>query len=242
MEHDIRISQGQSMLAEMLADDIVKMVGANKTYINPFSLALSGGRTPDLLFSVLGKKYNDEKLWKNTAFFWVDERCVPPDDPESNFRKAFELFFKKTDIDHSRIHRIRGEDNPVQEAGRYSAEIAENTVLRNGWPLFNLVLLGLGEDGHTASIFPGNEKLFESSVVCEVARHPVTLQERVTITGRVINNAELVFFLAAGRSKAQIVSKILLGSADNELFPASLVKPVNGKVVWYLDQEAADEL
>ena len=135
---------------------------------------------------------------------------------------------EKIDIPSSNIHRIKGEDDPEKEALRYSEEISACTAKRDGLPLFDLIMLGLGEDGHTASIFPGHKELFNSDKICEVAVHPVTLQKRITLTGRVINNAESVTFLVTGKKKAEIVEKIIKKSSSAINFPASYIVPVYG--------------
>jgi 6-phosphogluconolactonase len=242
MGNEIKIFPTQESLAESLADDICELIYKLSGNSSSFTIALSGGKTPDLLFSVLGKKYNQSEIWRYVSFFWVDERCVPPDDEESNFKKAHDLFFSRTNINQGRIFRIRGENDPVSEAERYSGVISENTTHKRGLPSFSLILLGLGEDGHTASIFPGNEILFKSARVCETAMHPVTGQKRVTLTGPVLNNADCIIFLAAGQNKSQIVKKILKGDESEKSFPASFIKPVDGSLIWYLDTGAASLL
>jgi len=239
MISDKRIFPTQESLAESLANYICEMINSQAVNNEFFTIALSGGKTPDLLFSVLGNKYNDKDLWKNVRFFWVDERCVPPEDEESNFRKAHDLFFGKTGIDKGKIFRIRGENDPIPEAERYSEVISENTTHKRGLPSFSLILLGLGEDGHTASIFPGKEILFRSGRICDVAVHPVTGQKRITLTGPVLNNAENVFFLASGINKAVMVKKILKGDESETRLPASYINPVDGNLIWYLDSNAA---
>jgi len=242
MRRDIRIFPTQESLAESLAGHVCELINNHSLDGSYFTIALSGGKTPDLLFSVLGNKYNDENLWKNVRLFWVDERCVPPDNEESNYRKAHDLFFSKTGIDKGRIFRIRGEIDPVTEAERYSEVISENTTHKRGQPSFSLILLGLGEDGHTASIFPGNEILFKSERICTVAVHPVTGQKRITLTGPVLNNAENVFFHASGKNKAVMVKKILKCDKSETRLPASYVNPIGGKLIWYLDTAAASLL
>jgi 6-phosphogluconolactonase len=242
MKSGIKIFQTQKILAESLAEDICELINNKSRGGSFFTLALSGGKTPDLLFSILGEKNKDIHLWKNVRFFWVDERCVPPDDEQSNFRKASALFLSKQGIDPGCIFRIRGENDPVQEAERYSVVISEYTKYKRGLPSFDLVLLGLGEDGHTASIFPGNEMLFKSERICETAVHPVTGQNRVTLTGRVLNNAEMVIFLAAGKNKAGMVRHIIKDGDSGTKFPASYINPVSGKLIWYLDSDSASLL
>jgi len=238
----IRLFPTPEVLAESLALDLVNQIKDADTSVNPFTIALSGGNTPGLLFSVLGERYARAVSWEKIHFFWVDERCVPPGNPESNYGMTNEVFLRKIDIHQENIHRIRGEDDPGKEAERYSGEINEFTIQKNGLPLFNVMLLGLGEDGHTASVFPGNEKLFVTDKICVVAVHPLTGQKRITITGRVINNSSEIIFMVTGKNKAGIVNNIV-GKGDNKKqFPASYVKPVQGRVMWYLDRDAGSML
>jgi 6-phosphogluconolactonase len=238
MNASIKIFPTPLALAESLALELVNQINDTSAERLPFSIALSGGNTPKLLFSVLGDKFSSSVNWNNVHLFWVDERCVPPDDPESNFGMTKKALLSKTIIPEGNIHRIHGEDDPEKEAERYSDEIMSFTVKRNGLPFFNIMLLGLGEDGHTASIFPGNEKLFLTDKICTSAVHPITGQERITITGKVINNAANVIFIVTGKNKAGIVNNIA-GQHDNKRqFPASFVKPSDGRVFWYLDEPA----
>jgi 6-phosphogluconolactonase len=150
--------------------------------------------------------------------------------------------FDKIEISASNIHRIKGEENPANEAVRYSDEILSFSQKRNGLPLFDLFILGLGDDGHTASIFPGNLELLNSEKICDVASHPVTNQKRITITGRVINNASKVVFLVTGKKKSEIVEKIINNRAEALAFPASYIAPADGMLIWYVDKESASLL
>ncbi len=145
-----------SELAEKFAYEMTRMITESVKNSATFTVALSGGSTPELLFTVLGGNYAESVDWKYVHFFWGDERCVPPGNPESNFGMAQKEFLGRIDIPSINIHRIRGEDDPENEAVRYSDEILMFAANRDGLPLFDLILLGLGEDGHTASIFPGH--------------------------------------------------------------------------------------
>jgi len=238
MERVIKIFPIQKILAESLALDLVNMINENKDSNFPFTIALSGGNTPGLLFSVMANQHRDAVDWNKVHFFWVDERCVPPDNKESNFGMTHKVFLGKIKIPKDNIHRIRGEDSPEKEAERYSEELKHFTTKRNGIPFFDIILLGLGEDGHTASVFPGNEKLFQSDSICTTALHPATGNTRLTITGKVINNTRQIIFIVTGRNKAEIVRKIIDGKGAEKHFPASYVIPVDGSIIWYLDAPA----
>ena len=238
MNREIKIYSTPHDLALGFAEDIVKMIDRSASDKKTFTIALSGGNTPKLLFLILADKYSESVPWNYIHFFWGDERCVPPDHSESNFGVAKIMLFDKIIIPAGNIHRIFGENDTAAEAIRYSEEIEVFTRERDGWPVFDFVILGLGEDGHTASIFPGNNQLLDSEKKCEVAVHPVTQQKRLTITGRVINNAENIVFLVAGRSKAEVVSDII-ERPHKVSYPAAGIRPGSGMLTWYLDSEAA---
>lgn len=206
-----------------------------------FTIALSGGLTPKLIFNYLIKDYSDKIDWKKIKLFWGDERCVPTNHNESNFKMTYESLLCKISIPEENIFRIYGEGDPIKEADRYSEIIKNNVHTENGLPSFNLILLGLGEDGHTASIFPNQLALFYSDDLYTITKHPQSKQNRITVTGKVINNAKRVVFLVTGGNKAQIVAEII--NADNgKILPATLVTPSNGELVWMLDVSAAQLL
>jgi 6-phosphogluconolactonase len=238
LDKSIKIFLSPYELAEKFAEELVKTITESAKKRKIFSIALSGGSTPQLLFSVLGDHFSKSAPWEYVQFFWGDERCVPPDSRESNYGMAMRKFLEKIKIPASNIHRIIGESDPEKEAYRYSEEISEYTVKRDGMPIFDLIILGLGEDGHTASIFPGNKELLDSSKICEVAVHPSTLQKRITLTGRVINNADFVNFLVTGAKKADIVEKIINKNPVAINFPAYFIVPVYGELRWLIDKEA----
>jgi 6-phosphogluconolactonase len=241
MDPVVKIFSTPMDLAEGFAGEFAAMVNEAAFMKRPFRVALSGGTTPKLLFTILGTRYVDSISWDHVHFFWGDERCVSPDDPESNYGMTRSVLLGKIKIPEINIHRIMGENDPYNEAGRYSDEISAFTVSRNGWPSFDLILLGLGDDGHTASIFPGNNSLFQSEKIGEAVVHPKSHQGRVTITGKVINNAERIVFLVTGENKAPVVSGILK-NMEKTHYPAAQVRPVSGTIKWYLDEKAASLL
>jgi 6-phosphogluconolactonase len=238
VDKQIRIFPTSYELAEKFAEELVSLINESAERDNQFTVALSGGTTPELLFSVLGDHFSKSVQWKSVQFFWGDERCVPADSSESNFGMTKRKLFDKIVIPSSNIHRIIGENDPELEAIRYSEEISSNTRKRNGLPVFDLVILGLGDDGHTASLFPDRPELFASDKICEVAVHPLTHQRRITITGRVLNNAEAIVFLATGTKKAAVIETILKKGLSAQNLPAYYIVPVNGTLTWYIDKEA----
>ena len=202
-------------------------------------LALSGGSTPKVLFRHWADQYSEKIDWEKIHFFWGDERCVPPDHEESNFRMAYELLLKPLNIPEGHIHRIRGEAAPEAEAERYGQVLKQHLPARRNLPAFDIVLLGMGEDGHTASIFPNQMELLTESAPCAVATHPETGQQRITLTGPVLNNASEVVFLVTGPGKAEKVKEIIENGAHSLRYPAAHVAPKEGKLQWYLDEAAA---
>jgi 6-phosphogluconolactonase len=234
----IKIYSTPRELAENFARELVSRIDESAKNNKHFTMALSGGSTPEILFTLLRDNYARSVPWEYVQIFWGDERCVPPKNSESNFGMTKKQLLEKIKIPSLNVHRIKGEDDPEEEASRYSEEISLHTGIRDGVPLFDLVLLGLGEDGHTASIFPGHLELLDSKKICEVTFHPVTLQKRITLTGRVINNADWVAFLVTGKKKQVVVRKILEKDPASLNYPASFIFPVYGRLCWFLDKEA----
>ena len=239
MKKNLHIFKSPEELANEFASRLMNWVETHSG--NEFHLAISGGKTPDLLFDILAGKYADSVLWQKLHFWWVDERMVPAAHPESNFRIANKLLFSKISIPEENIHRMKGENAPEEEAFSYSAQIQEKLPFENGWPVFDLILLGMGDDGHTASIFPDQMELLVSEKICEVAAHPVSGQKRVTLTGKVINTATKVSVLVTGKSKADRLSEIFLHQESAKLLPAAHIQPLGGQLEWYVD-EAASQL
>ena len=231
------IADSPTQLAQDFAQYFADWV-AGKERVN---IALSGGSTPGKLFRLWGEGYGPDIDWEHIHFFWGDERCVPPDDPESNYKMAYDLFLEPLSVPYCNIHRIKGEMPAEAEAGRYAEELEEELPTENGYPVFDMVLLGLGSDGHTASVFPDQMQLLDAEDTCAVAQHPVSGQQRVTLTGRVLNNAREVVFLITGKGKQERVREILNQEEVAGQYPASHVRPTNGKLMWYLDRAAAEK-
>ena len=202
-----------------------------------FAVALSGGATPRGLYALLGSTPFCEKTeWKRTHIFWADERCVPGDHPESNFKLAVDEFLSKIIIPKENIHRIKGEEGPGRAAQDYEEEL--RSFFGPAFPVFDLIILGAGEDGHTASLFPGSASLHERArFALPVHLEPPKL-DRVTLTLPVLDHAAEVLFLASGRAKAGIVHAIL-ENGNPMHYPAGLVRPVRGSITWFIDRQAA---
>jgi len=231
----IIISKYPAEFSEEFARILVDGLKSSGEY---FHIALSGGSTPKLLYKFLAENYKSKIEWSKIKIFWGDERCVPPDDPESNYKMTRDSLLSEIEIPDKNVFRIEGENDPSEEAARYSGILARNIPQLNNLPEFDLVLLGLGEDGHTASIFSNSLQLFESKNLCVAAEHPGTHQKRITITGPVINNAKQVVFLATGSGKSSVVDIIINKKNGFDKLPAAYVNPHHGDLIWLLDDDA----
>lgn len=235
---ELKIYKDKYEVAEQFSAYFVEKVATADT----FHVALSGGSTPKIVFDVLAEKFADQVDWDKVHFYWGDERCVPPTDAESNYKMTVEHLFSKIDVPHENINRILGEKDPNSEAMRYANLLEIDLDRVEDTPQFDLVILGMGDDGHTASIFPHEIELWNAEDHCVVATHPDSGQKRVSINGKVINTAKEVAFLVTGTSKAEKVEAIIEKKEGSEVYPASLVNPKSGKLVWFLDEEAAAKL
>lgn len=227
------ISKGALATAQAFADFLAQKVSEN----NIVHIALSGGSTPKILFELLADEYDEDIDWEKLHFWWGDERCVPPTDNDSNYKMTKELLFDSISIKDSQIHRVLGENEPQEEANRYGEEILKHLPIVNGLPQFDIIMLGMGGDGHTASIFPHEMSLLEDKAICGVANHPESGQKRVTLNGPVINNAQDISFLVTGEGKTEKVDEIFNQKEGYLSYPAAHFNGEN--VVWYLDDSAA---
>jgi 6-phosphogluconolactonase len=210
-----------------------------------FAVALSGGRTPRGLYSLLaeGADYRDRIPWRAIHFFFGDERCVPPDHPDSNFRMAKEAMLSKLDIPEENIHRIRAELPAARAAEEYEEELRRFFSLAEGQaPNFDLVLLGMGADGHTASLFPGTDALQERRRLVLAVWAAKLGAFRITLTPPALNAPELVLFLVAGADKAVALEAVLEGRPEPDRYPAQAIQPPHGSLIWLIERAAASRL
>lgn len=235
MKRHIEILDTKALVAEAFCEFLKKELEGRASY----HIALSGGSTPKGVFDLLATPRYSDLDWSKVYLYWGDERCVPPTDNESNYKMTKDHLLSKVSIPETNIHRIHGEEIPSQEASRYGKIIEESVSEVDGIPQFDLVMLGLGDDGHTVSIFPDQIALWDSPKNCEVATHPESGQKRITITGRLVNHAKKVAFLVTGTAKADRVREIIQEEGEYQVYPASKVKPTSGEVYWFLDTEAA---
>lgn len=227
------------------ADDVVQSLARDfKAFAEmgrPIHISLSGGSTPKKLFAYLASQYAEDINWQNLHFWWGDERCVAPDDAESNFGEANALLFSKVNIPSENIHRILGENSPEQEAARFAGEMAQVIPCEQGVPVFDWILLGVGGDGHTASLFPGQTNYDEEKLAI-VASHPESGQQRVSKSARVLRAAKRLSYLVLGAGKEDIVYEIHTTPARDLPYPAANVESDNGLTEWYLDAAAAKKI
>ncbi len=230
--------EGLSLAAAEYFILLAKRITASR---DRFAVALSGGSTPQRFYSLLGASmYHDAVEWSRVHVFWADERCVPQGHPESNYRLAHDAFLSRIPVPADNVHRIRGEEEPGKAAQAYEEEL-RNIFGASDAAVFDLIILGAGTDGHTASLFPGSAALDEK----ERLAVPVYLEgpkmSRVTLTLAVLNRAARVLFLASGRAKADVVRDIIEGGGSRH-YPAGQVRPPDGNVLWFIDKQAAGGL
>jgi 6-phosphogluconolactonase len=199
------------------------------------NIALSGGSSPSVLFSLWNGEYRELILWDKVRFFWVDERMVSPDHEESNYGNAKRELLDKVPLPAGSVHRIIGENDPAEEAIRYSNLVSSLLPVKEGFPVFDLVLLGIGEDGHTSSIFPGQEDLLVFPQPYAPSVNPYSGQRRVAMTGNTILLASNVVFYLNGSSKQPILEKVMQKGASN-LYPAAWILEKIGKESVFHDQ------
>ena len=206
-------------------------------------IAISGGSTPKSMFQLLAdpaQPYLNDIPWARLQLFWVDERCVPPDNPESNYGMTKAAMLDKVPLPDANIHRMEGELDPEEAASRYESEIRNTFKLEGAQtPTFDLILLGLGPDGHTASLFPHTEGLNEMARIV-IPNHVIQKETwRITLTWPVIVQGREVAFLIEGKEKQEMVRTVFTGGYDPDTYPAQLIRPASGSLTLLLDQPAA---
>jgi 6-phosphogluconolactonase len=218
----------------MIASGIRRLAGDSC-----FSVFLSGGSSPREVFEYLSTAKEHFIDWSKVRIFWGDERCIPPDHQDSNFKMAKEALLDRIAIPASNIYRIKGEEDPESQACEYETLVSELVPSVNGIPAADLFMLGLGSDGHTASIFPDNLAQFSSRSLFIPSINPISQQLRISATGTLINQSKNVVFMATGAAKAARVAQIIEKQPGWEQLPAAHVNPRSGNLFWMLDQEAA---
>jgi 6-phosphogluconolactonase len=233
MKPEIVVLPDPAALAREATDRVVALARSAIATGGRFTVALSGGSTPKALYEQL---VSQPIAWKQVHIFWGDERCVPPDHPDSNYGMAQRALLSHIDIPAQNVHRLKGEIDPTQAAQQYETEL--RSVL-GAQPRFDLILLGMGPEGHTASLFPGTPALHERQrwVMAQYVDKPQA--NRLTLTPPIINHAANVIFLIAGHDKAATLQAVWHGPHEPDRFPAQIVAPTTGRVIWLVDRAAA---
>ncbi|MHB8140377.1 MAG: 6-phosphogluconolactonase [Vulcanimicrobiaceae bacterium] len=231
-----------------VCDDATKLAAATAAYIvtrardaiakrGNFALALSGGETPRATYELLASTpYRDRIAWEYVEIFFGDERCVPPADARSNYAMARQALLDAVPLSAGSVYRMCGELDPTLAANHYAALLADRLGRP---PIIDLMLLGLGPDGHTASLFPGSDPTNEDEALVRALYVEKLAMWRLTVTPRVINAARAVAFIAQGDAKAQALAAVRMGPWDPKTYPAQIVAPTNGQLIWFVDEAAA---
>jgi 6-phosphogluconolactonase len=245
-QREVYILKDNAAIARRAAEEFVKMAQSAVQQHGSFSVALSGGSTPKLLYALLATdpELRGKLPWDKMQMFFGDERHVGPDDPQSNFKMASETMFNKAPLKPEQIHRMKGEHADAEKAAQeYEQELRTHFHLREKeLPHFDLVLAGMGDEGHTLSLFPGTKALHPEGRA--VVRNWVgkLATDRITMTAPAANNAGMILFMVAGKDKAPALKAVLEGPYEPDQLPAQLLQPTNGKLLWLVDQAAGSML
>jgi 6-phosphogluconolactonase len=242
MKYKIRIFKDSEALSRDAAGLFVKQAQKSIAERGQFLTALNGGNTPTRLFQLLATEYRDQVNWDQVHVFWGDERCVPPDDPGSNYWQAKDVLLSHVPIPELNIHRVKGELKPVDASKEYALTLKKFALPPLEFPRFDLILLGMGEDGHTASLFPGSPVDVTEATLPVTAHYQDRPANRVSLTQLVFNQAQMVAFMATGEKKAATLAEVLSDRYDPELYPAQRIEPKHGNLIWFVDEEAAGKL
>ena len=241
---EIEIFPDAAQLAARAAEQFNALAAYSIRKRGRFVVALSGGSTPKAMNALLATTYTNRVDWANVFVFWSDDRCVSPEDPESNYGNARASLLINVPIPPENIHRVYGELTPEHAAQQYEEELRAFFAGKST-PRFDLILLGLGDDGHTASLFPGTPGIRENSRWAVSVKHtepPLPLVDRVTFTPPLINAAANVTFLVTGAAKAERLRQVLRDPYSPDTLPAQVVRPKDGKLFWFLDEAVAAKI
>lgn len=237
---DFNVYDDARQLANALADAIVDCARDAIAARGAFFVALAGGTTPKAAYALLAEEpRNGEVDWKNVFAYFSDERCVPPEDERSNYRSARDTLLAKVPIPGANVRRMRGEDPPAQAAKAYAQQLRDAC---GELPRLDLVLLGMGPDGHTASLFPGSDPLTDDAALVRAPFVEQAQMYRLTVTPRVINAARSVAIATEGPAKAEVLARVREGAYDPCTLPIQIVAPTGGRLLWLVDRAAASKL
>lgn len=242
MKSDIRIFKDSEKLSHHAARLFVEQSAQATKERGRFLAALNGGSTPARLLQLLATEYHDEVNWGAVHVFWGDERCVPQDEPGSSYGQARDMLLSHVSIPDSNIHRVKGELEPAEASRDYAHTLSGFASPPFEFPRFDLVYLGMGEDGHTASLFPGSPVDVTEPTLPVTANYQDRPANRVTMTPPVFNQARLVVFMATGEKKANTLAEVLSDRYNPSLYPAQRIEPKDGPQIWLVDEDAAAKL
>ena len=244
MKPEVRIFNDLEGLSRAAANLFIEQAEQSISERNRFLVALNGGSTPTRLFQLLATDEHEKADWSKVHIFWGDERCVPPDDAGSSYGQARDTLLSHILIPDSNIHRIRGELGPVEASKEYSLILREFSSPPFQYPRFDLVYLGMGEDGHTASLFPGSSLDVAEPTMPVTAHYQDRPAHRVTLTPIVFNAAHMIVFMATGEKKAKPLAEVLSDTHTRNpaQYPAQRIDPKEGRLIWLVDEAAASRL
>jgi len=239
MKH-IKFHSNPGSLAESVVRQFIKLGEDAILKKGIFSTALAGGSTPKAAYELLSSREFATQLdWSKVQIFWGDERCVPPDHPDSNYLMTYEALIKKIQIPAENVHRMRGEFEPTEGAKKYDKELRTHLA---EIPQLDLVLLGMGDDGHTASLFPGTQPIYENTKLAAANYVQKLSSWRITLTPVMINQARNISFIVAGANKAQTLRQVLEGKYNPTVYPSQIIQPITGNLNWLIDDAAGQYL
>jgi 6-phosphogluconolactonase len=238
----VKVFSDLSSLSQYAASYFSKLANEAVVRQGYFVAALNGGRTPQMLYHLLASPpYAQAAWWRFTRLFFGDERCVPPEDSESNYGQVKRILLDLLEVE-PKVERIRGEMPPVEALKDYQQRLRVAAEVPLAWPCFDLVLLGMGTDGHTASLFPGSPPDSSEAVLAVKADYQNRPAWRITLTPPVFNSARNILFMTSGLNKAEALAAVLSEAGDSVLFPARRVRPYGGTITWLVDEAAASLL
>lgn len=241
MSREVIVCHSQEEIFTKSADIFVSLASESIAARGQFTVALSGGSTPKGMYTLLASDvYRDKVDWNKVQMFWGDERSVAPDNDQSNYKMANQAMISKLPIPAENVHRMQAESEDIETAAKdYESTLKRVFGYADGeQPKFDLILLGMGDDGHTASLFPGTKALGEKERTVVVNWVEKFNTNRMTFTAPAINSAHNIVFMAAGANKLQPLKEVLVGERNPELYPSQLVKPTEGKLIWLVDDAA----
>ncbi|MBO9613657.1 MAG: 6-phosphogluconolactonase [Dyadobacter sp.] len=235
---ELHIEKDTKALSASLAEWINNYIQQVLAKQDRFTFVLSGGSTPKALYALLAESpYKESIPWEKLHFFWGDERAVPFEDSRNNAKMCYDELLDKVPVKAENIHIMRTDITPEESAAEYEKIV--NTYFEGSETTFDFVLLGMGDDGHTLSLFPGTEVIHEQHVLATSFFLKAQDMHRITLTAPVVNNAACVAFLAAGAGKAEVLRQVLKGEKNVDLYPSQIIQPVKGQLHWFVDEAAA---